>query len=200
MEEPTICDPLIWKEEEVEKVLISKVLSTKAYSCSAIERIVQKAWNLQSEFDVIEVTGNAFMFSFSDEEEYNRILSGRLWSVNDFLLNLMERSRYKLCKEFVFSQCSIWIQIHNIPMEAMCLENTIKIGGYIGEVVLAEDPRHNSRFLCNFLLVKVVLDLRKALACGFWMNKSDGGRSWTSIRYENLQSFCYNYGRIGHDY
>ncbi|KAI9122468.1 hypothetical protein K1719_006308 [Acacia pycnantha] len=182
MEEPTISDPLIWNEEEVEKMLIGKVLSAKTYSRSAIERILQKAWNLQSGFNVIEITGNTFMFWFSDEVEYNRILRGRPWSINGLLLNLMERSRFKQCEEFDFSHCPTWIQIHNVPMEAMYLENAIRIGNNVGEVVLAEEPRHNGRFLRTFLRVRVVLDLRKPLASGFWLNNPDGGKSWISIR------------------
>ncbi|KAK4260750.1 hypothetical protein QN277_003828 [Acacia crassicarpa] len=186
MEDPSITDPLVWKEEKAEKVLVGKVISTKTYTRSAIERILQKAWNLQSGFDVIEVTGNVFLFSFLDQKEYNRILRGRPWSVNSFLLNLIERSKYMCVKEFDFSKCPIWIQIHNIPMEAMCLENAIRIGGYTREVVLAEDPYHNGRFLRNFLRVRIILDLRKTLASGFWMNKPDGGKIWISIQYEKL--------------
>ncbi|KAI9087483.1 hypothetical protein K1719_030623 [Acacia pycnantha] len=115
-------------------------MSSKSYSRAAIEMILQKAWNLQSGFDAIEITGNAFMFKLSEEEEYNRILRDRPWSINGCLLNLMERVKYKAYEDFEFSQCPVWIQIHNILMEAICLENTIMIGGYVGEVVLAEDP------------------------------------------------------------
>ncbi|KAI9070833.1 hypothetical protein K1719_047210 [Acacia pycnantha] len=59
-----------------------KVLSNRSYTRSAIVNILQKAWNLQTGFDVIEVSGNTFLFSFSDGEEYNRILRGRPWSIN----------------------------------------------------------------------------------------------------------------------
>ncbi|KAI9106828.1 hypothetical protein K1719_022356 [Acacia pycnantha] len=86
-------------------------------------------------FDVIEINGNAFMFKFTDKEEFNRVLRGRPWSINGFLLNLMERSTYKTCEEFDFSRCPVWIRMHNVPMEAWCLENAITIGGYVGEVV-----------------------------------------------------------------
>ncbi|KAI9109214.1 hypothetical protein K1719_019837 [Acacia pycnantha] len=200
MEESTISDRLIWRDDETEKVLIGKVLSSRTFSRVAIERILQKAWNLQSGFDVIEVTGNAFMFKFVEEEEYNRILRGRPWSINGFLLNLMERAKYKSCKDFDFNRCPIWIQIHNVPMEAMHLENSIRIGGYVGEVMLAEDPHYKGRFIRNFMRVRDLLDLRKSLASGFWMNKPDGVRIWITIRYEKLQDFCYSCGRIGHDY
>ncbi|KAI9074260.1 hypothetical protein K1719_043745 [Acacia pycnantha] len=200
MEEPTISDRLIWKEDKTEKVLIGKVLSARTFSRVAIERILQKAWNLQSGFDVIKVTGNAFMFKFLEEEEYNRILCGRPWSINGFLLDLMERAKYKSCEDFDFSHCLIWIQIHNVLMEAMHLENSIRIGGYAGEVLLAEDPHYKGRFIRNFMRVRVLLDFRKSLASGFWMNKPNDVRIWITIRYEKLQDFCYSCGRIDHDY
>ncbi|KAI9125984.1 hypothetical protein K1719_003402 [Acacia pycnantha] len=96
----------------------------------------------------------------------------------------MERSKYKACEDFDFSRCPIWIQIHNIPLEAMCVENTTMIGRYVGDVMLAEDPSLSGRLFQNFLHARVVLDLRKALSYGFWMNKPDGGRIWIAIRYE----------------
>ncbi|KAI9119456.1 hypothetical protein K1719_009332 [Acacia pycnantha] len=95
---------------------------------------------------------------------------------------------------------SVWAQIHNVPLEALCLENAITIGGYLGEVMIAENPHYNGRFLRNFLRSRVVLDLRKPLAAGFWLPRPDGKKVWLSIRYEKLQSFCYTCGKIGHDY
>ncbi|KAI9095039.1 hypothetical protein K1719_026503 [Acacia pycnantha] len=58
-----------------------------------MEAILRKAWNLQVGFDVVEINDNTFMFNFSSEEKYCRILRGRSWSINGFYLNLLDRSR-----------------------------------------------------------------------------------------------------------
>ncbi|KAK4254228.1 hypothetical protein QN277_009635 [Acacia crassicarpa] len=199
MEGFQISSPLIWKEEESERVLVGKILASKVYTKSATEVILRKAWNLQDGFDVIAISDNAFMFKFTASEEFDRVLRGRPWSINGSLLNLMERTKYKSFEEFDFSRCPVWIQLHNVPMEAMCLENAITIGGYVGEVVLAEDPVYNGRLLRSFLRVRVVLDLRKPLSSGFWLPRPDGQQVWISIRFEKLQNFCYNCGKIGHE-
>lgn len=167
MEEEHISIPLIWKKEKLERILIGKVLANKSYTRSTMEAILRKAWNLQEGFDVIEVNGNAFMFRFEKEEEYCRILRGRPWSINDCVLNLLERSRYNFVEEFDFSRCPIWIQIHNVPMEAWCLENAITLGEHVGEVMLVEDPFYRGWYLRNFLRARVILDLRNPLAYGF---------------------------------
>ncbi|KAI9089571.1 hypothetical protein K1719_029176 [Acacia pycnantha] len=86
----------------------------------------------------------------------------------------MERPKYKASEEFVFSHSPFWIQIHNVPLEALCLENAISIGGNVGEVLVAEDPHYNGRYFRNFLRVRVMVDLRKALVPGFWLPKPDG--------------------------
>ncbi|KAI9071798.1 hypothetical protein K1719_046244 [Acacia pycnantha] len=171
MEEIRISTPIVWKEEEAEMVLIDKILSNKSYTRATLLSILRKAWNLQTGLDIIEITGKAFMFKFEDEEEYNRILRGRPWSINGSLLNLMERPKYKASEEFVFSHSPFWIQIHNVPLKA-CLENAISIGE---------------------------TSVRKALVPGFWLPKPDGTNVWISVRYEKLQNFCYNCGKIGHD-
>ncbi|KAI9107466.1 hypothetical protein K1719_021503 [Acacia pycnantha] len=143
MEVTQISTPLVWKEANVERILVGKVLSSKMYTRAAMELILQKAWNLQSGFSVIEITGNEFLFKFSSIEEYYRILRGRPWSINGSVLNLLECSKYNSCEELDYSHCPMWIQMHNVPMEARFLKNVVTIGGYVGEVVLAEDPCSN---------------------------------------------------------
>ncbi|KAI9078410.1 hypothetical protein K1719_039629 [Acacia pycnantha] len=164
-----------------------------------MESILRKAWNLPKGFDVIKINGNTFMFNFVKEEEYNRVLRGRPWSINGFLLNLMERSKYKTYEEFDFSRGPMWIQMHNVPMEALCLENTVTIGGYVGEVMLAENLIYNGKYVHGCMRAKVLLDLKNPLAYGFWMDRPDGEKAWIPIRYEKLQNFCYKCGKIGHD-
>ncbi|KAK4278524.1 hypothetical protein QN277_016360 [Acacia crassicarpa] len=199
MEEDRISSSLVWKEVKSERTLIGKVLTSRSYTRSTMESILRKAWNLQTGFDVIEVTGNAFLFKFEEEEEYCRILRDRPWSINGCLLNLLERSRYNSCEEFDFGYAPMWIQFHNVPLEALCLENAIRLGGEVSEVMLAEDPVYNGRYLRKFLCAKVILDLRKPLAYGFWLPRPDGRKIWISVRYEKLQNFYYNCGKLGHD-
>ncbi|KAI9119800.1 hypothetical protein K1719_009189 [Acacia pycnantha] len=199
MEENQISSPMVWKTAEGEKILIGKVLSNRSYTRSAMESILRKAWNLQEGFDVIEIDGNAFMFKFEDGNEYNRILRGRPWSINGSVLNLLERAKYKSCEEFDFSKCPVWIQMHNVPVEAMCLENAVMIGGYVGEVQMVEDPYYQSRYLRGFLRARILLDLRRPLAYGFWLPRPNEESIWISICYEKLQNFCYNCGKVGHD-
>ncbi|KAK4271133.1 hypothetical protein QN277_019870 [Acacia crassicarpa] len=199
MEENKISDPLVWREAEAKWILIGKVLAKKTFTKAAMESILKKAWNLPDGFDVIEINSNAFIFKFVEEEEYTRVLHGRPWSINGFLLNLMEKSKFKTCEEFDFSRGPMWIQMHNVPMEAMCLENAVMIGGYVGEVMLAENPIYNGKYVRSCLRARVLLDLKKPLAYGFWMDQPDGGKTWIPIRYEKLQNYCYNCGKLGHD-
>lgn len=116
---------------------------------------------------MVEITSNAFMFTFAEEEEFNRILRGRPWSINGCLLSLMERVKYNSCEEIDFSLCPVWVQMHNVPVEAICLENTVATGGFVGELMLAEDPYCKDRYLRSFLHARIVVDLRKPLAYGF---------------------------------
>ncbi|KAI9123625.1 hypothetical protein K1719_004925 [Acacia pycnantha] len=106
MEDIQISSPLVWKELDSENILVGKILTNKPFMKNEIELILCKAWNLEDDFNVIKISGNAFMFKFAK---------------------------------------------------------------------------------------------RKPLACRFWMPKLDDRKVWISVRYEKLQSYCYNCGRIGHD-
>ncbi|KAI9127895.1 hypothetical protein K1719_000888 [Acacia pycnantha] len=85
----------------------------------------------------------------------------------------MERSKYKSYEELDFSSCPIWIQVHNVLLEALCLENVVMIGGSVGEGGFGG---------------------RSSVQ---W--QPDGNRTWISIRYEKLPNFCYHCGKLGHN-
>ncbi|KAI9113221.1 hypothetical protein K1719_015746 [Acacia pycnantha] len=155
MEGSQILTPLVWNEGVTSQILVGKILAVKSYTRSAIETILRKAWNLQSGFEVTEITD--------------------------------------------FGRSPFWIQMHNIPLEALCVKNAVSIGAHVGEVTIAEDPLYNGRYLRNFLRARVILDLRKPLAHGFWLPRPDGRKIWITVKYEKLQSFCYNCGKLGHD-
>ncbi|KAI9108190.1 hypothetical protein K1719_021063 [Acacia pycnantha] len=89
--------------------------------------------------------------------------------------------------------------MHNVPLEALCLENATIIESHVGEVTIAEDPFYKGWFLRNFLRARVIVDRRKPLAHGFWLLRPDGRKVWIAIKFEKLQSFCYSCGKLGHD-
>ncbi|KAI9086222.1 hypothetical protein K1719_031676 [Acacia pycnantha] len=62
-----------------------------------------------------------------------------------------------------------------------------------------ESPRLQNKLSRTFIRTKVVVNIRDPLVTGFWVPRSHQDPFWVSVKYERLQHFCYDCGRIGHD-
>lgn len=102
--------------------------------------------------------------------------------------------------EVNFDKCPFWIQFHDVPLEAMDVENARILGAMIGEVVMVEDPNKEELLMRNYLRTKVVVDLKKPLITRMWTPRLDSDPVWIKDRYERLQNFCFCCGRLGHDW
>ncbi|KAI9107856.1 hypothetical protein K1719_021192 [Acacia pycnantha] len=125
--------------------------------------------------------------------ETARILIGKVLASKSYTRSTMETILSKAWN------LQSGFEMHNIPLEAFSVENDVAISGHVREVLIAEDPRYNGRYLRNFLRARIMLDLRKPLAYGFWLLKPDGRKIWIALKYEKLQTFCYNCRKVGHD-
>ncbi|XP_028782868.1 uncharacterized protein LOC114738970 [Neltuma alba] len=163
--------------------------------------MIRKGWNLtkNEDLEITDVDQNAFIFEFRRAEDRMRILKGRPWSIQGQLLNIQIWKDFMTFSEVDFHSCPFWIQFHDLPEEAMDIENVRILGSMVGNVVMIEDPRRGNLLTRSFLRARVVVDLRKPLITGIWTPRPDMDPVWIKIKYERLQQFCFWCGRIGHD-
>ncbi|CAA0819866.1 Unknown protein [Striga hermonthica] len=133
---------------------------------------------------------------FETKEDKEKILQGKSWTFD---------GQYILLKDWkpeaqVFTEedekVQIWVQIHNLPLHWLTLELGLKIGGVIGKVVNVQVPSAESSN-GHIMKVQVELNLREPIPRGTKIKLGTHNR-WVSFRYENLQSFCFYCGLIGH--
>ncbi|KAI9121440.1 hypothetical protein K1719_008473 [Acacia pycnantha] len=85
---------------------------------------------------------NTFLFRFTKQEDYVRVLKGCPWSILGTLLNLQHWDDYMILSEVDFDWCPFWIQFHGLPHAAFDCENAIILGNTVGRLVMN----------CKFLL------------------------------------------------
>nr|POF03349.1 hypothetical protein CFP56_51352 [Quercus suber] len=80
----------------------------------------------------------------------------------------------------------------------MTEEARCDIGGKIGRVIEV-DKRSWQADRAKFMRVRIDLPIEKPLRRGGYVTNMDGERCWASFKYERLPTFCFTYGKIGHD-
>jgi hypothetical protein len=80
----------------------------------------------------------------------------------------------------------------------MTLKNSIAIGKGIGQVVKVDENSGAAASFRSYLRLLVSIDVTKPLNPGFCFSRSDGVSDWISLKYERLDIYCTDCGRIGH--
>ncbi|KAJ1436344.1 Zinc finger, CCHC-type [Sesbania bispinosa] len=141
---------------------------------------------------------NLFLFTFMDKKEVLEILKKGPWFVMGHILSLQSWVPQASVYELDFNKVSFLVQLHGFPLDMMNTKNAAKIMNHIGEVQEVENPEAEGRLLRTFIRVRALID-KNPLTTGCWVPRKDLPNVWIIIRYEKLQSLCFNCGIIGHE-
>ena len=68
-------------------------------------------------FKVRNVGNHVVLFIFDNEEEIEKILEGEPWSFNEHLVMIQCYDHTILVRDLVFDHVSLWVQVHDIPIQ-----------------------------------------------------------------------------------
>ncbi|KAI9113507.1 hypothetical protein K1719_015434 [Acacia pycnantha] len=180
--------------------LVGVLITEEALKEHKVMSMIKQAWNmLQIQIDVLELGGNAYMYTFGKEDDYIRVLRGRPWYISGCLMNIQEWTEYMVLSDGRFNKSPFWVQFHNVPLKAMTVSNLMKMGKRMGEVLMVECPIVNGRIIRSFARARINVDLTSPLITGFWILRPKLPKIWSSVRYERLEGFCCMCGIVGHD-
>lgn len=179
--------------------LIGRLESKKETNRNALMSMIKKGWPISDEVEILEMARNVFIFQFSDQRDYFKILKGRPWAFQSNLLNLQQWEEDMIYQEVQFDLCPIWVQFHGLPFCFLYKENAVKLGSMVGRVVAVEDPRNEDKLISKFLRARVLLNINQPLVTGFWVPREKKDDVWVEARFERLPSLCYRCGIFGHE-
>ncbi|XP_056698681.1 uncharacterized protein [Spinacia oleracea] len=171
--------------------LMGKCLGLNIKS-SYMETRVRAMWRIKGTLEIIDVGKGVFYFRFSTEEDYEKTLFGGPWFILDHYLMLTTWKPNFRPSLHNFDKIMVWARFSELPVEYYDKEALFCIAGLAGKPIrvdYATDKLTRARYARVFIEV----DLDKPLITKVWV-----GGDWQTIAYENLDTLCFECGRIGH--
>ena len=187
------------KRSIASSTLVGKIICNKTVNRGAVKSILFKAWGEPDSMSIADLGPNTFMFTFTEEDTPKRIMEESPWNVMGHLLSLQWWSPWCSITEVSYDLVDFWVQAHGVPLEALSSRAATRIGERIGGLMEVEDPVVDGRILRSFLRMRVTIDIRKPLTTGFWVPRKEKNPVWVWLKYEKLQEYCFQCGRIGHE-
>lgn len=165
-------DGLVWKDassnSDNEKRLVGQIISKKKINLMGIKEQLKAAWNPSADFVIRNIGFNLFSFTFNNVDDAKKVLNDGPWVARNHMLSIQPRGNYVGDDEIKISSCPFWVQLHNIPPEALLRHNLIYFGSQIRKVISVEMPGEGKFNYRKFGRMRIEVDINKPLIPGFF--------------------------------
>lgn len=100
-------------------------------------------------------------------------------------------------RSMVLNTLDLWVQIHDLPVGFMSERVVKEVGNYVG-VYIESCARNYTGGWKEYMRARVRIELSKALKRRMKIRKSGNEWQWINFKYENVPTFCFICGIIGH--
>lgn len=182
--------------EEGNKSLLGRVFGEKKANLVGVKSSLMKIWQHRGLRKVVGLEPNTFQFIFEKETDKDGILRSRPWFFDNQLLVVHPWMTQLTWNDDCFKTSPLWIQVWNVPFHWLSIDTGKKIGSLLGNPLNVLISDGGSKAGRHFKIL-VDLDLTKPLARGTKL-KYQQNEIWVQFKYEQLPTFCYYCGCIGH--
>ena len=107
---------------------IGKLIAQKTQNIYHVRATLYSFWGFATPLTMEVLGSNKYLFTVPQESHYKGIINQGPWNVRGSLLLLQPWSSNLAIDEVKLHLCTFWIQVHDIPLQLMTIQNTIKIG------------------------------------------------------------------------
>lgn len=144
-----------------------------------------------------ELDVNRYLFQFYHEVDVKRVMEGSPWSFNRRALvmsRLKERENPRCVK---LNSMDLWVQVYDLKAGFMSERILKEVGNYIGKFV-DFPPGNFTGVWRDYLRVQITIDVTKPLKRRMKIRSAGNEWFWISFKYENVPTFCFICGVLGH--
>ena len=207
LKEAWTCSSLFEHEGEVftfenqvcrkEYTLMAKFFTKHAININAVARTLKPLWRTKQDFEIQDMGNHILLFVFENELDDNRVLLGKPWSFDKYLVVLRRYKDDSSLRRLRFDTTKFWVQVHGLSVRRMVMETAESLCKLVGRVIHSINRPETE---CgDFMRIRVEIDVHKPLCRGRRVHFCPDKEGWVSFRYERLPIFCHWCGVLNHD-
>lgn len=149
-------------------------------------------WVYMKEIDV-----SLYVFRFYHELDLKRVINGSSWTFNRKVLIIDRLQNGDNPRSVNLNKLHLWVQLYDLKAGFMTEMILKEVGNYVGEYI-ESCPRNFNGVWREYMRIRVSIDLSKPLKRRMKVRRSGGEWQWITFKYENVPTFCFICGILGH--
>lgn len=177
--------------------LVGKFLTEGVFDFTAMQHTLATLWKPGKGVYIKAVEANLFLFQFYHVIDLNRVIEGSPWSFNrkTLLIGRMNESMNPRCVSL--DTIDLWVQVHDMQPGFMSERILQEIGSQVGRYICS-CPSNFKGIWREYMRIRITIDITKPLRRRMKVRKAGNEWSWITFKYENVPTFCFICGIIGH--
>lgn len=163
----------------------------------ALQQTLAALWRPGRGVHIKEIDVNLYLFQLFHAIDINRVCDGSPWSFNRKALIISRIKIGDIPRGVSLNKLDLWVQIHDLRPGFMSDKVIQEIRNYIGEFITS--CRNNFTGVWReYMRVPVTVDISKPLKRRMKMRRAGNEWFWIVFKYENVPTFCFICGILGH--
>ncbi|KAM6549548.1 hypothetical protein CsatB_021224 [Cannabis sativa] len=178
-------------------VLVGRFLTKRSIDFQAMQNKMAVLWQPGRGMYVKELEHNLYLFQFYHEVDIERVMEGSPWTFDRVPLIFERLKQGENPRTVMLNKLEFWIQIHNLTTGFMSERVIRDLGNYLGSFVKS-DPNNFIGVWRDFFRVRVKINIDKPLKRKKKLERIGGIVCYAQFKYEDLSTFCFICGILGH--
>lgn len=177
--------------------LVGKFLTEGVMNFQAMQQTLAAIWKPGGAVYIKELDANLFLFQFYHGIDFKRVIDGSPWTFNRKVLIISPMKEGINPRCISLNSIDLWVQIYDMQPGFMLEKIITEVGNRLGNFV-STCPSNFKGIWREYLRIRVTFDLSKPLKGRMKLRKSGNEWGWITFKYENVPTFCFICGIMGH--
>ncbi|XP_062104125.1 uncharacterized protein LOC133815285 [Humulus lupulus] len=177
--------------------LVGRFLTDRCFDFQAMQHKMASLWRPGRGVYVKELEQNRYLFQFYHEVDISRVMEGSPWTFDRVPLVFERLKVGENPRAMVLNRLHFWVQLHGMTPGFMSERMVRDIGNRIGDFVESDLNNFNGVWR-DYMRIRVLLNVDLPVKRKMNIKNQNGQICCVQFKYEDLTTFCFICGILGH--